>query len=293
MTTTIRRTAPPIREIIRVSRPHQWVKNGAVFAAPAAAGSVFAWSSAWRAGVGMVAFVLASSVTYIINDISDAEADKLHPLKRDRPIAAGTLGASQARSAAIVIAAAALALSAVAGLWFSITLVAYLATTTLYSSWLKHIPVVDVVTVTTGFALRVVAGAFAADSEMSVYLISGVAGAAAFISIGKRAGEVGRLGASAPNHRAVLRWYTPKRNRALLFITQLVCFGSIIGLASTTMAATFSVPAVVASAVILERFRRLVAAGHVDDPVHLVTSGRVIMLSAAGFIILMGAGIYL
>jgi len=241
----------------------------------------------------MVAFVLASSVTYIINDISDAEADKVHPLKRDRPIAAGTLGASQARSAAVVIAMAALALAAVAGLWFSVTLVAYLATTTLYSTWLKHVPVVDVVTVTTGFALRVVAGGFAADSGLPVYLISGVAGAAAFISIGKRAGEVGRLGASAPDHRTVLRWYTPRRNRALLFITELVCFGSIIGLASTTMGATFSVPAIATSVVILERFRLLVAAGHVDDPVHLVTSDRVIMLSAAAFIFLMGAGIYL
>lgn len=293
MTTTVGLTAPPIRELIRVSRPHQWVKNGAVFAAPAMAGTLFEWPSAWRSGLGVVAFVLASAVTYIINDISDAEADKLHPLKCDRPIASGALSATQARSGAVVIAATAVALSAVAGLWFSVTLLAYLATTTLYSTWLKHIPVVDVVTVTTGFALRVVAGAFAAHSGISAYLIIGVAGAAAFISIGKRAGEVGRLGASAPDHRAVLRWYTPRRNRALLFITQLVCFGSIIGLASTTMAAAYSVPAIIAAGVILERFRILVAAGHVDDPVRLVTSDRVIMLSTAGFILVMGAGIYL
>ncbi len=293
MTTTIRRTTPPIREIIRVARPHQWVKNAAVFAAPAAAGSMLEWSPVWHTAVAMSAFVLASAVTYIVNDICDAEADRLHPLKRSRPIAAGTLSPTTARSAAILIAIAALAVSLSVGLWFTLVLSGYLATTSLYSTWLKRIPIVDVITVTTGFALRVVAGAFAAHSPMSVFLLAGVAGAAAFISIGKRAGEVGRLGDEAPEHRSVLRWYTPRRNRGLLLVTQLVCFGSIIGLTTTIMAATYSAPAIVTSAVILERFRRLVAAGHVDDPVRLVVSDRVIALGAAAFVIIIGAGIYL
>ncbi len=293
MATTMRRATPPIREILRVSRPHQWVKNAAVFAAPAAAGVMLEWSPAWHAFLGMIAFVLASAVTYMINDISDAEADRLHPLKCDRPIAAGDLSPSAARSAAIVLAAAALAISIFAGTWFSITLVAYLLTTTLYSTWLKHIPVVDVITVTTGFALRVVGGALASDSGLSVYLITGVAAAAAFISVGKRAGEVGRLGDSAPDHRSVLRWYTSRRNRTLLFITQAICFGSVVGLALTTMPIWWSAPSIMLSAAILERFRRLVASGHVDDPVRLVTSDRVIMFGAAAFIVLTGSGIYL
>ncbi len=251
------------------------------------------WSPAWHALLGMIAFVLASAVTYIINDISDAEADRLHPLKCSRPIAAGDLSSSAARSAAIVLAAAALAISIFAGAWFSTTLVAYLVTTTLYSTWLKHIPVVDVITVTTGFALRVVGGALASGSGLSVYLITGVAAAAAFISVGKRAGEVGRLGDSAPNHRSVLRWYTSRRNRTLLFITQAICFGSVVGLALTAMPIWWSTPSIMVSAAILERFRRLVASGHVDDPVRLVASDRVLMFGAAAFIMLTGSGIYL
>jgi len=293
MKTMIRRPVFPIREVVRVSRPHQWVKNAAVFASPAAAGSLFLWSVAWHTTLGMIAFVLASATTYIVNDISDAEADRLHPLKCDRPIAAGDLSPTTARSSAIVFASASLIIAMLAGLWFSVVLVSYLLTTTLYSTWLKHIPVVDVITVTVGFALRVVAGSFAAHSELSIYLISGVAAAAAFISVGKRAGEVGRLGDAAPEHRSVLRWYTLRRSRVLLFITQSMCFGSVIGLTLTSMSLAFAGPAILVSAVVLERFRRLVAAGQVDDPVRLVGSDRLIMLSAAAFIVLIGSGIYL
>ena len=293
MTTTIRRATPKIREIIRVSRPHQWVKNAAVFAAPAAAGLVFEWSVAWRTAVAMAAFIAASAVTYIINDISDAEADRLHPLKRSRPIAAGTLAPVTAKRAASVLAAASLGASAVIGMWFTITLVAYLATTTLYSTWLKHLPLVDVITVSTGFALRVVAGAFAASSGLSIYLLAGVGAAAAFISIGKRAGEIGRLGSSASSHRTVLEWYSPARTRFLLGATEVVCLGSIAGLTTTTMNAIHSTGAIAVSVVILERFRRLVAAGHVDDPVHLVVSDRVIGIGAAVFTLIVGAGVYL
>lgn len=293
MTTTIRRATPQIREIIRVSRPHQWIKNGAVFAAPAAAGTIFELDVAWHTGLAMLAFVVASAVTYIVNDISDAEADRLHPLKRSRPIAAGTLSPTAARNAAAALAATALAMSAVLGLWVILTLLAYLATTTLYSTWLKHLPVIDVITVSTGFALRIVAGSFAASSGLSGYLLAGVGAAAAFISVGKRAGEIGRLGNDASSHRSVLSWYNPRRNRILLMVTQLACLGSIIGLTTTTMAATYSVASIIAAAVILERFRRLVAAGQVDDPVHLVVSDRVIGIGAIVFTLIIGAGIYL
>jgi len=293
MTTTFRRATLPIREIIRVTRPHQWVKNAAVFAAPVAAGSLVDWSSQWHTVLAMIAFVLASAVTYIVNDISDAEADRLHPLKGLRPIAARTLSPERARSVAILLVVSALAVSLTIGLLFSLVVTAYLGTTTIYSTWLKQIPLIDVATVAFGFTLRVLAGAIAAHSGISVYLLTGVAAAAAFISIGKRAGEVGRLGDDAPAHRATLRWYTPTRNRRLLLITELICFGSIIGLTTTIMAASLSAPSIVAAALILERFRHLVASGTVDDPVRLVVSDRFIFLSATTFVLLFGAGIYL
>lgn len=293
MTTTIRRAARPIREIIRVTRPHQWVKNAAVFAAPVAAGSLIDWPSQWHTAVAMIAFVLASAVTYIVNDISDAEADRLHPMKRQRPIAAGTLSPERARSAAILLAILAMATSLMIGLLFSLVVAAYLGTTTFYSTWLKQVPLIDVATVAFGFTLRVLAGAIAAHSGISVYLLTGVAAAAAFISIGKRAGEVGRLGDNAAEHRATLHWYTPARNRRLLLITELICFGSIVGLTTTIMAASFSAPSIIAAALVLERFRHLVAAGTVDDPVRLVVSDRFVFMSATAFVLLFGAGIYL
>ena len=175
---------------------------------------------AWRSAAAFAAFCAAASAGYLLNDLRDREADRLHPLKRLRPIAAGRLGAGTALVAAVVLAAGALALAWTLGPGFSICLGIYLALNVLYSLGLKRLVILDVMTIALGFVLRVEAGALAIAVEVSSWLLLCTIFVALFLGFAKRRHELAHQpptsSGTSSGTRAVLEHYN------LTFLDQMI-----------------------------------------------------------------------
>ena len=135
------------RALVRQARPVQWAKNVLVFAAPGAAGVLDSGSTLWRVVVAFVAMCLASSGTYYWNDIHDVEADRRHPTKRNRPIASGAVPLPVARVVGTLLLVGGVATGLVLDVQLGVVVVGYLVLTSLYSTVLKHVAVVDLVAV--------------------------------------------------------------------------------------------------------------------------------------------------
>ena len=194
--------------IIRSLRPEQWLKNGFVLAPIVFSGLVHdpvAWA---RSLAAVVAFCAASSATYLVNDVIDREADRAHPEKSRRPIAAGVISAPLAILVAAVLLCIAIAIAVAIGGWFPTVLIAYVALVLLYSAVLKRAVFVDVLVVAAGFVLRVVGGAVAIDVPVSRWILLVAYLLALYLALGKRRSELALLGEEAGNHRVVLGQYT-------------------------------------------------------------------------------------
>lgn len=178
------------RAILLTLRPHQWVKNSFLLAALVFSKHLLDVSYALRTGAAIAAFCALSGAVYAFNDVRDAERDRQHPTKRNRPIAAGHLSERTALMVTVILTLGALAgclalswkLAAVGGLYFVINLV--------YSQWLKHIAYLDVALITVGFLLRVLAGGCAIDVPVSVWLLTCTGLLAAMLGFGKRTHEL-------------------------------------------------------------------------------------------------------
>ena len=188
-------------------RPRQWVKNFFVFAGVIFSHKLFT-PDAWRALAAFGVFCALSGVVYLLNDVADRERDKSHPVKRLRPIASGALSVPAALAAALVLGVGALAAAAALGTAFVATAVAYVALLVAYSVRLKHVVIVDVLTVASGFVLRAVAGAVAVDVEISGWLLICTILIALFLALGKRRHEYLTLDAEATRHRPILSEYS-------------------------------------------------------------------------------------
>lgn len=206
--TTARIPAPGIvADLLRTTRPRQWVKNGFVVV-PAVFGGAFHVAQVTRVGMAAVAFCLAASGLYVINDIADRDADRLHARKRNRPIAAGRLSIPAAVVFAVLLLVAGAASAALTGMLTLGLLGVYVASTLAYSAWLKHVVIVDVIVLASGFVLRVGAGAAAAPVVPSEWLLLCTLFLALFLGFGKRYHELVMLGETAGDHRRVLDHYT-------------------------------------------------------------------------------------
>lgn len=193
---------------VRLLRPRQWIKNLLVFAAPAAAGVLDQASHLGRTTLVFVAFCLAASGTYCINDASDAEADRAHPRKRFRPVAAGEIPVRAAVLLGALLLAAGLGVAALAGGWPTTGIVGlYVAITTTYTIWLKHQAVIDIVVIASGFVVRAVAGIVGTDLPLSDWYLIVASFGSLFLVAGKRSTEL-NLGASAGEHRKSLVAYS-------------------------------------------------------------------------------------
>jgi 4-hydroxybenzoate polyprenyltransferase len=195
--------------LIRALRPRQWTKNVLVFA-----GLIFGEKlrdpHALLLALGAFAvFCGLSGVVYLINDIRDREADRLHPLKSKRPIASGALAPRTALAAAVVIALAALAGAFVISTGFGWVAVTYVLLLTLYSVSLKHIVILDVLVVAGGFVLRAAGGALAVNVEFSHWLLMLTLLGALFLALSKRRAELVSLAGDAQGHRRILAEYSP------------------------------------------------------------------------------------
>lgn len=195
--------------LLRSLRPHQWTKNLFVFAGLIFSQRLFDPQAAGTAAAAFVVFCALSGVVYLINDIRDRDADRRHPSKSRRPIASGALAPSTATTAAVVIGLAAIT----AGFWinreFGIVSVTYLALLTLYSISLKHIVILDVLTIAGGFVLRALGGAVAIEVEFSHWLLLLMLLLALFLALSKRRAELVTLADDATGHRPSLAEYSP------------------------------------------------------------------------------------
>jgi 4-hydroxybenzoate polyprenyltransferase len=200
---------PVVSNLFVSLRPEQWTKNLLVFAALIFAVELGNRRAVLTATAAFAIFCILSGVVYLINDIMDRESDRRHPLKRRRPIAAGTLTIRTAVGAAVLLGAAALAGAFAVNTMFGIVAIAYLALQMLYSGPLKHIVILDVLTLAIGFVLRAVAGAVAINVEISHWLFVCTILLALFIGLAKRRHELVLLGEGAAGHRPILGEYSP------------------------------------------------------------------------------------
>ncbi len=196
--------------LLRAMRPHQWVKNTFVLAPLLFAGPELLRRGELdadvvvRVGLAILAFCLGSSATYLLNDLHDVQADRAHPVKRLRPIAAGALPINQAWAAFAVLLVAALTLALAVGAQVAAIQGGYFAMNVAYSRGLKRIAYVDAVVISCGFLLRALAGGEAARVHLSAWLIACTVLLALFLALGKRKHE---LMTSDAEHRAALEHY--------------------------------------------------------------------------------------
>jgi 4-hydroxybenzoate polyprenyltransferase len=188
-------------------RPRQWAKNLFVFAGLIFSQSLFS-PLVWPALAAFLIFCALSGAVYVFNDLADIEKDRLHPAKRNRPIARGALPVPAAAALGVGLLAGSLIAAAFLPLGFGLTAAAYAALLIAYSIWLKHIVIVDVLTVAVGFVLRAVAGAEAIAVEISGWLVICTILIALFLALGKRRHEYRTLRGEAAAHRPILAEYS-------------------------------------------------------------------------------------
>jgi 4-hydroxybenzoate polyprenyltransferase len=194
--------------LLRAMRPRQWAKNVFVFAALVFDEQLLQPGPFVRTGLGFILLCLISSSVYLINDMADLEADRRHPGKRNRPIAAGEVSVRTAGIAAAVLAIISLAISFALGSTFGWIVSAYFLLNLLYSLWLKHAAIIDVLIVAAGFVLRVAAGVSLIQvSRFSPWLYVCTTLLALIIGFGKRRAELLLLAEGANSHRPVLDGY--------------------------------------------------------------------------------------
>jgi len=190
-------------------RPDQWTKNLIVFAALIFAVKLLDPAATAKAAAAFLIFCGLSGAVYLINDVADREQDRLHPIKKMRPIASGDLSPSTAVIAAVVLSAIALA----AAFWlrpaFGVAAAAYLALFVVYTRSLKHVVVLDVMTIAIGFVLRAVAGGLVISVHISNWLLVCTMLGALFLGLAKRRHEITLLAGGAGGHRRILEEYDP------------------------------------------------------------------------------------
>ena len=198
-----------IRPFLQSLRPAQWAKNVFVLAPLVFGERLLDAQTDLRAVLALIAFCCTSSAVYLLNDIRDREEDRRHPLKRLRPLAAGTLRVPVAVLGAIVLVGVAAALSAYLGTSFALVLAAYLILNVLYTLWFKHMVILDVMSIGIFFVLRVEAGAQATAIQVSSWLFLCTTFLALFLAFSKRRHEITLLAHVASGQRPVLDHYSP------------------------------------------------------------------------------------
>ena len=195
--------------LLKTMRPRQWPKNIFIFAAIVFDKQLLNVEAFLRTLAGFVLFCLISSSVYIFNDLADVEADRQHPDKKNRPIAAGKLPVGVAWAAGIGLVIVSLSFAFLLAPSFAAVLVVYFLLNMAYSKWLKHVPIIDVLVIAAGFVLRVHAGVTLIQVErFSPWLYVVMTLLALFLGFGKRRAELALLAQGAGSHRKVLDGYT-------------------------------------------------------------------------------------
>ncbi len=207
-TSSIARPAATIRGLWLSLRPHQWIKNLLVFSGLIFSRSLLQSGAILVSVLAFLAFCMASSAIYQINDLRDLEADRIHPVKRFRPLAAGRVSPLAGLLLSLALFAGTVAIASTLRLQFCIVLGSYVGFNLLYSFGLKRVVILDVMIVAMGFVLRAVAGAFAIGVQASPWLLLCTLMLALFVGFSKRRNELHGLNDEAGTHRVTLDSYT-------------------------------------------------------------------------------------
>lgn len=216
-----------ISALIKVCRPNQWTKNLIVFAPILFAGQITDKASLLKVTVCGGAMCLMSSAIYVLNDLVDREADKIHPQKQNRPIASGLIGTKLALALFIILVLAALTIAFLVRASLILVILSYLAIMISYSLWLKHLVLVDVFCIAAGFVLRAVGGASAAHVAVSPWFLLCTSLGSLFLALDKRRQELVIMSEQAGKHRKALSLYSVEallRMEGLILPSLLTCY---------------------------------------------------------------------
>lgn len=276
---------------ITVLRPQQWLKNLMIYFPPFLGGALLQPGMAVRGILPFFAFCMASSATYILNDIRDSDHDRHHPDKKSRPLPSGKISATGASLLAVLLVCAAVISALMVSNTFSLCLFIYLGISIAYSFLLKEYALIDIFCISAGFLLRLEAGGAAFGIPISEWLFLSVFLLAVFLSTGKRLSEKNRLGSTAANHRKALIAYPDGFLQGAMYMTGstvLVTYTMyVINRHSTLL--VYSVPLCCFG---LLRYILRVQSGRGGDPTESLLRDIPLLIIAAVWTFLVGFGIY-
>lgn len=281
--------------LVRTARPRQWVKNILVIAAPFAAHRVSEFGVLRAVLVAFVAFCLAASAIYFINDAKDVEADRAHPTKRNRPIAAGIVPVPLAMTTGCVLLVAALAVSLVQNWQLLIVIAVYEAVQLGYCFGLKHEPVIDLCIVASGFLLRAIAGGVAANISLSQWFLLATAFGSLFMVAGKRYAEIRLFEETGAEIRSSLRKYSASYLRFVwamsvaIVITTYSLWAFDLRVQSHSV---WSVLSIVPFVIALLRYAMDVDSGKAGEPEDIVLHDRVLQVLGVSWVAMLALAFY-
>ena len=284
--------------LLRTARPKQWVKNVLVFAAPAAAGKLATWETLGTSIFAFAIFALASIGTYFVNDALDHKSDRLHPRKRNRPVAAGHVGLGVAWGVGLISLGISLALGFGAlNAKFGWLIVGYVAMTLSYSVWLKRVAVVELACVAAGFVMRMIAGGFATELVLSNWFLTVASFSSLFVVAGKRYAELTEMGEGNSLSRAVLGDYTVNFLRAAWAMAMTVAVAAYYQWAferadAVNASHVWYQLSAVPWTIALLRYALLLERGEGGAPEDVLSADRVLQILGVVWVVLFGLGVY-
>lgn len=283
------------RALLAAMRPRQWTKNVLVAAAPGAAGVLTQPGVAGRVVLAFVAFCLVSSAMYLFNDLGDVEADRRHPVKSARPIASGALAEGVAARAAMALMAAGLVLALLVRPAFGALLAGYVLLMSAYTLWLKHMAVIDIAVVASGFIVRAVAGGLAVDVPISRWFLIVTSFGSLFMVAGKRYSEHVTMGAERETVRATLAAYSSEYLRYVYTMASAVTLLAYCLWAFEQSTLEGAVPwfelSIVPFAVGILRYALLLEEGAGEAPEEIVLGDRPLQVMGLVWLVLFAAGV--
>ena len=289
-----------MKEYIKLIRAKHWLKNGLVFLPLFFSINLFNTSYYLGTILAFIVFSFTASIVYIINDMGDIEKDKLHPVKKKRPLAAGTISIKNAK---IVIGV--LAVLTAFMMWYLfkntnniaviIIPIAYLIINILYSKWLKHIPIIDVVILVSGFVLRVMYGGVSINVEVSKYLYLMIIFGSFYLGFGKRRNEIIKNGNKS---RKVLQLYNKEfldKNMYVALALAIVSY-TLWCVDQTTIQRIgndylfWTIPLLM---VILQLYSLNIEGNSHGDPIEVILGDKKLLVTAVIYVLIMGGILYL
>jgi decaprenyl-phosphate phosphoribosyltransferase len=296
------RKGPPrnvVTGLVKAARPRQWVKNGLVLLAPVAAlgGDIhYDWRQvAIKVLIAFAAFSLAASTVYLVNEVRDVEADREHPTKRFRPIAAGVVPAWLAYCTAIVLGVAALGVSWLASLNLVIVIAIYIVMQLAYCFGLKHQAVLDICIVSSAYLIRAIAGGAATNIPLSQWFLLVMTFGSLFMVAGKRYAELQLAERTGAKIRKSLESYTASYLRfvwTLSATAMVLCYGLWAFERDGTNASWYAVTIIPITIAIL-RYAVDVDGGLAGEPEEIALKDRVLQLLLLAWIGTIGAAVFL